>query len=126
MGRKAILKSLRLNSATIWNWEQDPASNKAFNAILEGRDIAQIEGWNDLHPNTRGHMQREIRTIRPMNPDAWLGSYRGHAPGDFGWKYHEVVVKEGRVYDAFTGHKGMPIEEYKALWQYAEAINFGF
>src|SRR5262245_4385515 len=33
-----------------------------------------------------------------------------------GWAYHEVVVKDGRVYDAFTGHQGLPIAEYKALW----------
>jgi hypothetical protein len=36
------------------------------------------------------------------------------------------VVRDGRVYDAFTGHEGVPIEEYKALWENWDAINFGF
>ncbi len=32
------------------------------------------------------------------------------------WNWHEVVVKDGRVYDALTGPKGMTITEYKNLW----------
>jgi hypothetical protein len=53
----------------------------------------------------------------------FLGSYRGHnAEG----AYHQVVVKEDRVYDAFTGHQGMPSDEYKALWANRDAIDFGF
>ncbi|NJL73005.1 MAG: hypothetical protein HC888_16380 [Candidatus Competibacteraceae bacterium] len=44
----------------------------------------------------------------------------------WGWVHHDVVVRDGRVYDAFTGHEGMPISEYKALWTYADHINFGF
>ena len=42
------------------------------------------------------------------------GSYRGHATGWFG---HEVVVKDGRVYDNYTGRHGLPIDEYKELWK---------
>ena len=44
----------------------------------------------------------------------------------FKWYYHDVVVKNGRVYDAFTGHQGMAINEYKKLWQFADSIKFGF
>jgi hypothetical protein len=40
--------------------------------------------------------------------------------------HHEVVVKDGRVFDAFTGSGGATIAEFKALWQYPEAIRFGF
>jgi hypothetical protein len=61
-----------------------------------------------------------------MDPEAWLGPHRGHTPGEFGWKYHKVVVREGRVYDAFTGFEGLPLEEYKALWQDRDAIAFDF
>jgi hypothetical protein len=42
------------------------------------------------------------------------------------WSYHEVVVKDGRVYDAFTGHTGVPIDEYKKLWEFGDALLFGF
>jgi hypothetical protein len=50
----------------------------------------------------------------------------GHVPGDRGWAYHEVVVRDGRVYDAFTGHQGLTIGAYKALWTEHGAINFSF
>ncbi|NTX11735.1 hypothetical protein HUA76_13120 [Myxococcus sp. CA056] len=53
----------------------------------------------------------------------WMGAYRGHDPR---WAFHKVVVKDGRVYDLFTGHKGLPVEEYKALWSYRDTLNFGF
>ncbi len=43
------------------------------------------------------------------------------------WDIHEVVVKDGRVYDAFTGPEGMTIAEYKQSWgEYSDVINFGF
>jgi hypothetical protein len=32
----------------------------------------------------------------------------------------------GRVYDAFTGSIGVTIAEFKVLWEFPEAIDFGF
>jgi RHS repeat-associated protein len=52
-----------------------------------------------------------------------LGAYRGK---NWGWFTHTVVVKNGRVYDAFTSGAGLSIDEFKALWQYPDAIDFGF
>jgi hypothetical protein len=37
-----------------------------------------------------------------------------------------VVVRDGRAYDVLTGPEGLPVGEYKALWEYADDINFGF
>lgn len=42
------------------------------------------------------------------------------------WAHHTVVVKDGRVYDQFTGSEGLPIEEWKSLWDYTDEIDFGF
>ena len=42
-----------------------------------------------------------------------LGRYRGEWTQ---WGHHEVVVRDGRVYDGFTGRTGLPVDEYKALW----------
>ncbi len=42
------------------------------------------------------------------------------------WRHHEVVIKDGKVYDAFTGHDGLSIAEYKNLWNHGDLINFGF
>ena len=41
-----------------------------------------------------------------------------------GWNLHEVVVKDGRVYDAFTGYQGQTMEEYLARWEYGDAITW--
>ncbi|MBQ1010712.1 RHS repeat protein [Micromonospora sp. M51] len=63
----------------------------------------------------------EIVTIRHGN--FFLGKYRGQ---DTGWYTHTVVVKDGRVFDAFSGRNGVPINEYKGLWEYNDTIQFGF
>jgi hypothetical protein len=86
-------------------------------------DPAYQNGCENAARQIQRHVGGEIMRITP-NPGAnSLGPYRGHATG---WAHHEVVVSEGRVYDAFTGFQGMTIAEYKALWQYADALVFGF
>lgn len=55
-----------------------------------------------------------------------LGPYRGASPGCPGWGVHEVVVKDGRVYDGFNGASGETIAEFKAQWTCSDAIDFGF
>ncbi|HXH78995.1 MAG TPA: polymorphic toxin-type HINT domain-containing protein [Nocardioides sp.] len=42
------------------------------------------------------------------------------------WAEHYVVVRDGRVYDGFTGTSGMSIPDFKAQFKYADDINFGF
>ncbi|MBI2823266.1 MAG: hypothetical protein HYX69_01095 [Planctomycetia bacterium] len=64
-----------------------------------------------------------IKEIRPAR-GTFLGNFNGIPTPK--WGYHTVVVKDGRVYDALTGHQGMAIDEYKKLWDYASDINFGF
>jgi hypothetical protein len=90
-------------------------------------------GCEGVAQQIQRHIDGPVITIRPRVPagfedaDIRLGAYRGHIPGgDRGWAYHQVVVKDGRVYDAFTGHQGLPIEEYKALWAERDSIDFGF
>jgi hypothetical protein len=36
------------------------------------------------------------------------------------------MIKDGIVYDALTGPNGMAASAYKQLWEYGDAINFGF
>ena len=65
----------------------------------------------------------EIKKITPKVGD-WLGDLKG-LPTRFG--SHDVVVKGGKVFDIFTGHKGLPIGDYKALWKHgADGISFNF
>ena len=42
------------------------------------------------------------------------------------WYYHQVVVRGDRVYDALTGPQGMSIDDFKATWEYADDLDFGF
>jgi hypothetical protein len=65
----------------------------------------------------------EIRRILPAKGASQLGNFRSYDPR---WSYHEVVVRDGRVFDAFTGHQGLPIDEYKALWDQQATLRFGF
>ena len=64
----------------------------------------------------------KIVEITP-NRGRFLPNFKGVEPG---WQNHVVVIKDGRVYDAFTGSKGMAIDEYKKLWDWVDYINFGF
>ncbi|MFI6367975.1 putative T7SS-secreted protein [Nocardia sp. NPDC050630] len=50
-----------------------------------------------------------------------LGQYRGQ---DTFWGHHDVVVKDGRVYDAWTGPAGEPIDVYRSHFQYGDDLAF--
>ncbi|AQX04802.1 sugar-binding protein [Elizabethkingia meningoseptica] len=40
------------------------------------------------------------------------------------WFYHKAVQKGDFIYDRITGPKGMPVNEYKKLYEYADDLNF--
>ena len=54
-----------------------------------------------------------VVTPDPDNPQ--LGPYRDLGQG---CDEHHVVVKNGRVCDGFGPADGLPISEYKDLWEY--------
>ena len=106
------------------NWI-DPLGLNA-DCVWKAADIKNSENWNgceDFALWVQKKIGGDIARIRPDFGAPSLGKYRGTNPG---WAYHDVVVKDGRVYDAFTGSDGLPLQEYKELWQYPDAINFGF
>lgn len=89
------------------------------------RDIADTaceRGCEAVALQIQRHIGGDVVRITPKDAPM-LGGFRGK---NWGWSHHEVVVKDGRVFDLTTGHKGLPIAEYKSLWQYGESINFGF
>jgi hypothetical protein len=86
-------------------------------------DPANRSGCEDVAKQIKDLIGGEIRRITPLGKAPTLGGYRGK---NWGWSHHDVVVKGGRVYDAFTGSQGLPIEEFIKLWEYPEAIHFGF
>ena len=86
-------------------------------------DVACRNGCERVAAQIQKYKGGDIKRIVPKGSASLLGGYRGHNPR---WGYHEVVVKNGRVYDAFTGHKGTSVKEYKGLWEFADDIDFGF
>lgn len=67
---------------------------------------------------------RIVRIKPKVGRTLGLVSVPGEAGRISGWFYHAVVLDEGRVYNALTGPAGLPIREYKALFQDADAIDF--
>jgi hypothetical protein len=50
----------------------------------------------------------------PGQPNFYgIGPYRDAQQG---WYSHDVVVKNGRVFDGFSDRYGVPMSEYKQLW----------
>ena len=52
-----------------------------------------------------------------------FGKYMGK-PNE--WLNHVVTLKDGRVYDAFTPKHGVPLDEWKRMWEYGDVLDFGF
>ena len=90
------------------------------------QNIKNPENWNGCEKcaqDIQSGIGGEIIRIKPMDGIPSLGGFKGSNPG---WAHHEVVVKEGRVYDAFGPSEGLTIQEYKDQFQYSDAIDFGF
>jgi hypothetical protein len=68
-------------------------------------------------------LQREIGgEIKPFYPPGIPAADLASRLG--GWAHHTVVVKDGRVWDQFVS--AMPIDDFKALWEFGDVIDFGF
>jgi len=64
----------------------------------------------------------DIHRITPKRGQT-LGKVKGEEPA---WPFHDVVVKNGRVYDDMTGPSGVPIDAYKKFFEYGSDILFPF
>ena len=105
------------------NWWVDRFGLDCSN--YKARDINDEKNWNGCEKfavNLQKKIGGDIHRIKPKF-GSFLGGYRDAQPG---WGHHDVVVKDGKVYDAFTGGKGESISEYKKNWQYSDDIDFGF
>ncbi|MFO0553766.1 MAG: RHS repeat-associated core domain-containing protein [Polyangiaceae bacterium] len=127
-GWKAFERALSMSKAK--GTSSGPSNTNPASPIADRkwqpRDIANQQNWHGCEERAR-EIQNVLGggTIVRIEPKTgrMLGGYRKQHPA---WYYHEVVVKDGRVYDAFTGGKGATIKEYKALWEFPNFINFGF
>ncbi|WP_437814639.1 RHS repeat domain-containing protein [Sorangium sp. So ce1078] len=91
----------------------------------KARNIADAvceRGCESIARQIQKQIGGDVVRITPKDTPG-LGAFRGK---NWGWSHHEVVVKDGRVYDLTTGHEGMTIPEYKMLWEFSNDVNFGF
>jgi RHS repeat-associated protein len=81
-------------------------------------------GCEDIAQKIKSAIGGKIYRLNPALPG---GRFLGPRNGKWtDWQYHEVVVKDGRVYDTMTGPEGVEIDEFKQQWEYADDIDFGF
>jgi len=86
-------------------------------------DVCRV-GCEDVAQEIQSQIGGKVyRITNRLDPKAALGGYRGK---NWSWFYHDVVVKDGVVFDLTTGSSGLPIDEFKKLWQYPDALDFGF
>jgi RHS repeat-associated protein len=62
----------------------------------------------------------QIETIEPAGGEPKLGPSIYDPNGT--WSYHTVVVKNGLIFDSFTGPQGVPIDQYLQFFKYADAV----
>ncbi|MFE9969058.1 RHS repeat-associated core domain-containing protein [Streptomyces sp. NPDC005525] len=111
--------------------EASPGSSGGKKAAKDGGDLG--ENWKAKSPSEiRGsngcedcavEIQSKIGGERMRISDKFgaptLGKYRKH---DSEWAHHDVVVRDGRVYDAWTGRRGEAMEDYMAEWEWSEYL----
>jgi hypothetical protein len=68
------------------------------------------------------------RRDRPDNAGGGVAPYLGSSANNpnGNWVEHYAVLKDGRVYDGFTGSSGLQGDEFKGQWDWADGIDFGF
>lgn len=108
-------------------------AGKEWKAHPVGSDAAK-SGCVEAAAEIQKQIGGKISVIKPRF-GRLLGGVREIDGGPFknpaenlreGWFNHNVVVKDGKVYDMLTGPAGQSISAYKARWEFADVIDFGF
>lgn len=90
-------------------------------------DVARhlVELFRTTDPDRAVGLAYQIESsVAPVNGGygaPFLGQYRGI---DGGWGHHEVVVKDGRGFDATTGKLGEAIDQYRSDFEYGGDLIF--
>ncbi|MFD0402308.1 polymorphic toxin-type HINT domain-containing protein [Kitasatospora sp. NPDC127121] len=68
-----------------------------------------------------GQIYRLSNVMNPPGKDNLYG-IGPYMETEQGWFTHDVVVRDGRVYDGFSGRTGVPMDEFNARWGYGHDI----
>ncbi|MER6301400.1 polymorphic toxin-type HINT domain-containing protein [Kitasatospora sp. NPDC001539] len=102
----------------------DLPCSKTFWPKGKASNVCTISGSNGCEDVARS-IQQSIGGTRMRITDRYgapsLGKYRGQ---DSRWAHHDVVVKDDRVYDAWTGPDGEPMDAYRGQFEYGDDLNF--
>jgi hypothetical protein len=97
--------------------------------VSDGAEAVLVHnvGCDEFAKRVQGQIGGDVHTFSPPYGRVFPeGSYVGQPAGE-AWYHHTVVVKDGRVYDQFTGPGGELITEWKSRWgDLASEIDFGF
>ncbi|MFC9690939.1 LamG-like jellyroll fold domain-containing protein [Kribbella sp. NPDC056951] len=86
--------------------------------------ICGSSGCEEVARDIQRRIGGDIHRIEsPIGPKGTLGRYRDEWTQ---WRHHDVVVRNGRVYDGFSDRRGVPIDKYKQLWKDLESGEFPF
>ncbi len=92
------------------SWKPKPAS-----------EVCGTGGCEKVADDIKSTIGGDIMRITDKYGAPQLGKFRGT---DSGWNYHDVVVKDGRVFDATTGRRGEPIDQYRTNFEYGDDLVF--
>ncbi|MBV9855153.1 MAG: hypothetical protein JOY82_11655 [Streptosporangiaceae bacterium] len=112
------------NDPNAGNPQQSPSGADDLGPGWTPRDpstICRSTGCEDVAKEIQQKIGGTIYRIEDSAGARYLGKYRGE---DTYWNYHEVVIKDGRVYDAWTGRYGEPFDQYVNEWQYGKYLRF--
>ncbi len=79
--------------------------------------ICGSSGCEIVARDIQGQIGGEVFELSTGTP--FMGKYRGQ---DTLWGSHQVVIKDGRVFDAWTGRYGETVADYLRQWQYGDMI----
>ena len=71
----------------------------------------------------------EMYRIEPPGDAPSLGQYQlqpGYPDAQPPFSYHDVVVNDGMVHDPYTPDGGVPVDDWKQLWDEGVGIEFPF
>ncbi|WP_304944875.1 ricin-type beta-trefoil lectin domain protein [Streptacidiphilus sp. ASG 303] len=90
-------------------------------APKKAEQVCGTGGCTEVAKQIQARIGGTVTRITDKYGAPWLGKFRGV---DSQWQYHDVLVKDGRVFDATTNRYGEAIDEYRSHFEYGDDLMF--
>jgi hypothetical protein len=87
-----------------------------------GWPVPNMDNCEECAKRIQGMIGGDMQKMTDSLGAPRLGPSTNDPHGAF--RFHFVVVKDGRAFDGFTGPGGLPMDEYRAQWLYGDDIDF--